>query len=62
VRGDLLLMFTDGLVEAENDEAMEFGEERMFAVIRTLDSATAAERLKRRTSLVETFVGDHAPA
>ncbi len=55
--GDLLLIFTDGLVEAENDKAVEYGEERMLPVIQTLDSATAKEALKRVLSSVEALVG-----
>jgi hypothetical protein len=56
-RGDLLLIFTDGLVEAEDEAAHEYGEERMLPVVQTLQSGTAAEALKRIMSSVDAFVG-----
>jgi serine phosphatase RsbU (regulator of sigma subunit) len=55
--GDLLLIFTDGLVEAEDDREHEYGEERMLPVVQTLESATAAEAIKRIMSSVDAFVG-----
>ncbi len=57
-RGDLLLIFTDGLVEAEDESEHEYGEERMLAVLQSMHSAaTAAEALKRIMSSVDAFVG-----
>jgi serine phosphatase RsbU (regulator of sigma subunit) len=56
-RGDLLLIFTDGLVDAENAQALEYGEERMLPVMRTLQNATANEALKRLMASVDAFVG-----
>ncbi len=56
-KGDLLLIFTDGLVEAENEAAMEYGEERMLAVIEGLQGGTAAEGLRRIMVSVDAFVG-----
>jgi serine phosphatase RsbU (regulator of sigma subunit) len=55
--GDLLLIFTDGLVEAENDGTQEYGEERMLPVVQTLQSGTAAEGLQCIMSSVDAFVG-----
>ena len=55
--GDLLLIFTDGLVEAENDQSHEYGEERMLPTVHALQNATANEALKRLMSSVDTFVG-----
>ena len=55
--GDLLLIFTDGLVEAEDDREREYGEERMLPVVQALQSASAAESLKRIMSSVDAFVG-----
>jgi hypothetical protein len=55
--GDLLLIFTDGLVEAEDDGEHEYGEERMLPVVQTLSSGTAAEALKRIMASVDAFVG-----
>jgi len=55
--GDLLLIFTDGLVEAENAQAIEFGEERMLPLVQALAHATAAEAIKRIMAAVDAFVG-----
>jgi len=55
--GDLLLIFTDGLVEAENDQSHEYGEERMLPAVQALQNATANEALKRLMSAVDRFVG-----
>ena len=54
---DLLLIFTDGLVEAEDDGEREYGEERMLPVVRTLHSGTAKEALDHIMSSVDAFVG-----
>jgi phosphoserine phosphatase RsbU/P len=56
-RGDLLLIFTDGLVEAENERQEEFGEGRMLGLLSTLTGATAHEALKRLMTSVNEFVG-----
>jgi phosphoserine phosphatase RsbU/P len=55
--GDLLLIFTDGLVEAEDDGEHEYGEERMLPMVQALHSGTAAEAIKRIMSSVDAFVG-----
>jgi phosphoserine phosphatase RsbU/P len=53
---DVLLIFTDGLVEAENDREEEYGEPRM---LETLSQAqgSAREVLKRLMSSADAFVG-----
>jgi len=56
-KGDLLLIFTDGLVEAEDSGAREFGEERMLPLVQSMQPVTAAEALKRIMSSVDAFVG-----
>lgn len=55
--GDLLLIFTDGLVEAEDEGEREYGEDRMLSVVTSLGGATANEALKRLMSSVDSFVG-----
>lgn len=55
--GDLLFIFTDGIVEAENGRVMEYGEERLLPVMQGLDNATANEALKRLMTSVDAFVG-----
>jgi phosphoserine phosphatase RsbU/P len=56
-RGDLLLIFTDGLVEAENGQGLEYGEERMLPVMPALQNATAQEGIERLMTSVDSFVG-----
>lgn len=56
-RGDLLLIFTDGLVEAENEKALEYGEERMLPMVQSLQNAAAGEAVKHVMSSVDAFVG-----
>jgi len=56
-RGDLLLIFTDGLVEAEDAQAHEYGEGRMLPAWQAIQNATAAEALQRVMSAVDAFVG-----
>ena len=42
--GDILVLYTDGITEAENSQREEFGLERLSAVIRR-DSSLSAEEL-----------------
>jgi sigma-B regulation protein RsbU (phosphoserine phosphatase) len=55
--GDLLLIFTDGLVEAEDADEREYGEDRMLPVVQTLRNRTAKEALDSIMSSVDAFVG-----
>ena len=55
--GDLLVIFTDGLVEAEDATEQEYGERRFLDVVGGLGGAGAAESLKRIMSAVDAFVG-----
>ena len=55
--GDWLVIFTDGLVEAENERQEEYGEDRMLAIIAGTGQGTAAEALGRLITSVNTFVG-----
>ncbi len=55
--GDLLVIFTDGVVEAQNQAAEEFGEERMLAYLRTGPKDAAQATLAGLMSAVEAFVG-----
>lgn len=55
--GDLLLVFTDGLVEAENDKEEEYGETRMLATLNSLFDATAAEVVQGLMASADRFVG-----
>ena len=56
-KGDLLLIFTDGLVEAEGDGEPGYGEERTLPVVQPLQTGTAAEAIQRIMAPVDAFVG-----
>jgi phosphoserine phosphatase RsbU/P len=55
--GDLLVIFTDGAVEAINGADEEFGEARLLACIKNAPAQTAAETLQRIMAEVNAFVG-----
>jgi len=55
--GDLLLIFTDGLVEAEDEKEQEFGEQRMLGIVNTIVPKGAAEGLHQLMASVDAFVG-----
>ena len=54
---DWLIIFTDGLVEAENANQDEFGETRLLAAIEAGAQSTPAEMLKRFMAELDLFVG-----
>jgi phosphoserine phosphatase RsbU/P len=56
--GDWLLIFTDGLVEAENARHDEYGETRVLTELEAVKSASPAECLKRLMSSLDFFVGN----
>ncbi len=55
--GDLLFIFTDGLVEAVDDRGEEFGESRLTRSIQAAPPDLAADALERVMDEVNTFVG-----
>jgi hypothetical protein len=55
--GDVLLIFTDGVVEAENDRTEEYGEERLLRVLNQNAGLTANEILDRIMADVTLFTG-----
>lgn len=55
--GDLLFIFTDGVVEAVNDAGEEYGESRLLPCIQTSPPESADEMLKRVMTEVNSFVG-----
>jgi len=55
--GDLLVIFTDGVIEAVNERDEESGETRLLDLLRATPAGTAAATLQRLTSAVEAFVG-----
>jgi len=55
--GDLLFIFTDGVVEAVGERQEEFGETRLLACLQSAPLESAADTLKRVMTQVNTFVG-----
>jgi sigma-B regulation protein RsbU (phosphoserine phosphatase) len=56
-KGDLLFIFTDGLVEAVNDDDGEFGEDRLTKSLRNLPVGNASGILGRQMNEVNAFAG-----
>ena len=55
--GDLLIIFTDGVVEAVNESDEEYGEARLLACIQSVQGETAGATLARIMSDVNGFTG-----
>ena len=55
--GDVLLIFTDGLVEAENQTEEEFGEFRMLATLNRYSASAANEILHNLLESADQFTG-----
>jgi len=55
--GDWLIIFTDGLVEAQNQVAEEYGEQRLLAVLEAGLSLSPDQMLQRMIGEVNLFVG-----
>ncbi|HUO24085.1 MAG TPA: PP2C family protein-serine/threonine phosphatase [Candidatus Aquilonibacter sp.] len=56
--GDWLIIFTDGLVEAENARQEQYGEARLLNVLNMWAGATPAEMLNHLMADVDLFVGN----
>jgi serine phosphatase RsbU (regulator of sigma subunit) len=55
--GDMLVVFTDGVVEAENASEAEFGEPRLLECLRAVEPQSARDALRAILSSVDAFVG-----
>jgi sigma-B regulation protein RsbU (phosphoserine phosphatase) len=55
--GDVLLIFTDGLVEAEDSNEQEYGESRMLSTLNSYSGAAAKEILRGLMASADQFVG-----
>jgi len=55
--GDLLVIFTDGLIEAVNERDQEYGEPSLLELVRTIPTASAEETLRQVMAGVDRFVG-----
>lgn len=56
-RGDLLVIYTDGVVEAQNEQGEDYGETRLLECLRLSPQASAAECLEHLMASVVSFVG-----
>ena len=52
---DLLLLFTDGVSEAMNTESIEYGEQRLEALLRAHTNTSAQEMIEEIHRDVQTF-------
>lgn len=57
VAGDLLFIFTDGVIEAVDDRGQEFGETRLVPLLQSAPAESAADTLQRVMTRVNAFVG-----
>ena len=55
--GDLLVIYTDGVIEAVNEHDQEFGEARLLDLLHATPPESAAATLQRFTSAIEAFAG-----
>jgi len=55
--GDLLVIFTDGVVEAQNSTGEEYGEPRLLQLLSSPPASSAGDDLRRLMASVDTFVG-----
>lgn len=54
---DVLILYTDGVVEAVDEKGQEFGNDRWIDAIRELPESSAAEALQFLMKRVDDFVG-----
>ncbi|HJY86883.1 MAG TPA: PP2C family protein-serine/threonine phosphatase [Candidatus Acidoferrales bacterium] len=54
-QGDLLVIFTDGVIEAVNEDGEEFGEQRLLEVLRTSATLSARETLDQLMAAVDGY-------
>ncbi len=57
-RGDLLVLYTDGVTEAPNGENILFGEERLLHIVRSQAGQSAKEIHAAILASIRAFVGD----
>jgi sigma-B regulation protein RsbU (phosphoserine phosphatase) len=57
--GDALLLFSDGVTDAQNAEGDEFGETRLHAVLREVAGQPAAAIIERVFGAVDAFAAGH---
>lgn len=57
-KGDILFLFTDGVIEAFNEELKEFGEERIKDFLKLNKDSAPKELIDKLYHEITTFVGD----
>ena len=57
-RGDVLVLYTDGVTDALNAEGEDFGEQRLFDVVEASATGTAQQILWGITGALSGFIGD----
>ena len=60
--GDVLLLYTDGVSEAEDETGRQFGDERIEAEVREHLEESAADILKHIVDAVQAWTGERGPA
>jgi sigma-B regulation protein RsbU (phosphoserine phosphatase) len=55
--GDLLIIFSDGIVEAVNDRDEEFGDARLFSILKTVSAESATGTLRFLNTALADFTG-----
>jgi serine phosphatase RsbU (regulator of sigma subunit)/putative methionine-R-sulfoxide reductase with GAF domain len=60
--GDLLLLYTDGVIEAVNEKQQEYGRERLVQALKGCGSAPAEEVLERIDASLHAFVEEQPQA
>ena len=56
--GDWIVMFTDGVTEAQDEQGEDFEEERLMEVIRANESDSAAVMKEKILAAVKNYTGD----
>jgi sigma-B regulation protein RsbU (phosphoserine phosphatase) len=56
--GDLLAIYTDGVVEAQNGQEEQYGEARLTEALRGMGEGSASETLKQLIASVDSFIGN----
>jgi sigma-B regulation protein RsbU (phosphoserine phosphatase) len=56
--GDLLFVFTDGVIEAVNEEEQVFGEARLLEALSSLERESAEGTIRSLMARIDRFVGD----
>jgi sigma-B regulation protein RsbU (phosphoserine phosphatase) len=56
--GDLLFVFSDGLLDAQNEDGVEFGDRRVVDAVRVMSSHSAEGAIQSMIERVDLFSGE----